>query len=141
VNPILSAGVLIGILCGIWTFVMGFTGWYHDPRMMNAIYLVIPIEFAGLRWGLQKTALEGRTYGGQVIAGTLMTVVAGVIIACASLAFTFVFPDYFTGADAIDTPMGKAMEGFMTTLVAGILASAIIAVFVRAKRRAPTSIA
>ena len=26
-NPILSAGILIGVLCGVWTFVMGFTGW------------------------------------------------------------------------------------------------------------------
>ena len=24
------AGVLLGVLCVIWTFVMGFTGWYKD---------------------------------------------------------------------------------------------------------------
>jgi hypothetical protein len=30
-NPILSAGLLIGVLCGVWMFVMGFTGWYRDP--------------------------------------------------------------------------------------------------------------
>jgi hypothetical protein len=30
-NPILSTGLLIGLLCGAWTFVMGFTGWYKDP--------------------------------------------------------------------------------------------------------------
>ena len=140
-NPILNAGIVIGVLCGIWTFIMGFTGWYHDPRMLNAFYLVLAIEVGGLIWGLRKTAVEGRTYGGQVIAGTLMAIIAGVIISCASLAFTLTFPDYFTGAEAGATPMGKAMEGFMTTLVTGILASAVIALFVRARQRAPGSIA
>ncbi len=31
-NPILSAGILIGVLCGLWTFLMGFTGWYKTRR-------------------------------------------------------------------------------------------------------------
>ena len=30
-TPTLTAGLLLGVLCGIWTFVMGFTGWYKDP--------------------------------------------------------------------------------------------------------------
>jgi hypothetical protein len=157
-HPILSAGLLIGVLCGIWTFVMGFTGWYKDPVMLWAFFFVVIIEIAGLVWGLRRTAAEGRTYGGQVVAGTLMAVIAGVVIICSSLLFTMVaFPDYFAELEAaqrqmlqaqgqtpeqIDaaieagrtsaTPMANAMSGFIGTLVTGILASAIIALFVRA---------
>lgn len=156
-NPILSAGILIGILCAIWTFVMGFTGWYKDPVMLRAFFLVIPIEIGGLIWGLRKTAAQGRTYRGQVVAGTLMAVVAGVIIIASSLLFTTVaFPDYFRELEAanrqmlqaqgrsapeieeavranasMSTPMGQAMGGFIGTLVTGILASAVIAIVVR----------
>ncbi|MGH9310098.1 MAG: DUF4199 domain-containing protein [Vicinamibacterales bacterium] len=158
-HPILSTGLMIGVLCGIWTFVMGFTGWYKDPVMLWAFFFVVVIEVAGLVWGLRKTAAEGRIYGGQVVAGTLMAVIAGVVIIGSSLLFTMVaFPDYFAEleaaqrkmlqaqgqtADQIDaaieagktaaTPMANAMSGFIGTLVTGILASAVIALFVRAR--------
>lgn len=156
-NPILSAGILIGVLCAVWTFVMGFTGWYKDPVMLKAFFLVIAIEIGGLIWGLRKTAAEGRTYGGQVVAGTLMSVVAGAIVIVSSLLFTMVaFPDYFREIEAANrqilqaqgksaaeidetirasagmaTPMGQAIGGFIGTLVTGILASALIAIVVR----------
>lgn len=159
-NPILSAGILIGVLCAIWTFVMGFTGWYKDPQMLPLFFLVIPIEIGGLLWGLRKTAAQGRNYKGQVVAGTLMAVIAGVIVICSSLIFTTVaFPDYFRELEAANrqmlqaqgksaleieeeirtnaaasTPMGQAMAGFVGTLLTGIVASAIIAIFVRRKR-------
>jgi hypothetical protein len=162
-NPILSAGVLIGVSCAIWTFVMGFTGWYKDPDLLNVFFLVIPIEIAGLIWGLRKTAAEGRGYGSQVVAGTLMAVVAGVIVVASSLVFTMVaFPDYFRELEdayrvvaraqgksdaeiaqsirdnmAGATPMGQAMGGFLGTLVTGIVASAVIALIVRS--RAPVN--
>jgi hypothetical protein len=159
-NPILSAGIAIGVLCAIWTFVMGFTGWYKDPALLNAFFLVIVIEIAGLIWGLRRTAAQGRTYGGQIVAGTLMAVVAGVIIICSSVIFTTVaFPDYFRELEAMQrqmllsegkspaeieeavrgnaaaaTPMGQAMAGFIGTLVTGIVASAVIAIFIRRRR-------
>jgi hypothetical protein len=140
-NPILSAGVLIGALCALWTFVMGFTGWYKDPAMLRAFFLVIPIEIGGLIWGLRRTAAEGRGYQGQIVAGTLMSVVAGIIIICSSLIFTTVaFPDYVTARSAGGTPMGEAMAGFMGTLVTGIVASAVIAIFVRRKHRAARTV-
>ena len=135
-NPILSAGVLIGVLCAIWTFVMGFTGWYRDPAMSPMFFLVIAIEIGGLIWGLRRTAAEGRSYQGQIVAGTLMAIVAGLIIICSSLLFTtVVFPDSLKNRGDGATPMGEAMAGFMGTLLTGIIASAIIAVFVR--RRQP----
>src|SRR5262245_25357093 len=158
-NPILSAGVLIGVLCGIWTLVMGWTGWFKDPALMRLFFIVILIEIAGLVWGLRRTAAEGRGYGGQIAAGTMMAIIAGVIVIGSSLLLTtVVFPDYFnemqntyrtilqrqgkTEAEIAaivrsemsgQTPMNQAMAGFLGTLVTGILASAVIAVWVRAR--------
>ena len=143
----------------------GVTGWYKDPVMAKIFYVVILIEVGGLIWGLRQTAAQGRTYAGQVVAGTLMSVVAGVIIIASSLVFTMVaFPDYFqeiesmqrqrlasegktppeieqeVAASKVDaTPMANAMAGFVGTLVTGILVSAVIAIGVRAK--SPSAIA
>jgi hypothetical protein len=158
-NPILSAGVLIGLLCSAWTFVMGFTGWYKNPALANVLFISVAmaIEIVGLIWGLRRTAAQGRAYGGQILAGTMMAIVAGVIIIVSSLVFTtVVFPNYFADVEqayrtalqgqgksdaeivaaiqanaASATPMAQAMSGFIGTLVTGIVASAIIAVFVR----------
>jgi hypothetical protein len=162
-NPILTAGLLIGVGCGIWTFVMGLTGWYKDPAMMRMFFLVILIEIIGLVWGLRKTAAEGRGYGSQVVAGTMMSIVAGVVIICSSLLFTTVFyTDYFSElesahrellqsqgmnpadiertvseAAAANTPMGNALQGFTGTLITGIVASAVIAIRVRSTSPRP----
>lgn len=158
-NPILSAGVLIGILCSTWTFVMGFTGWYKNPALANVLFIPVAmaIEIVVLAWGLRRTAAQRRAYGGQILAGTMMAIVAGVIIIASSLLFTtVVFPNYFAEVEqayrsalqsqgksdgeiaaaiqanaASATPMAQAMSGFIGTLVTGIVASAIIAIFVR----------
>ena len=153
-NPILSTGLLIGLSCSVWMFVMGFTGWYKEPALANLFFLVIAIEIAGLFWGLRKTAAEGRAYAGQVVAGTMMAIVAGVVIVAASLLFTIVvFPDSVRemeqaglqpqGRSAAEiasggaagaasaTPMAQAMSGFVGTLLTGIIASAVMAIFVR----------
>jgi hypothetical protein len=162
-NPILSAGLLIGVLCSVWIFVMGFTGWYKDPALGNVLFVVvaIAIEIGGLIWGLRKTARQGRAYGGQIVAGAMMAIVAGVIIIASSLVFTtVVFPNsiaeveqmYRTklrqqgrseseitaaiqGTAASRTPMAQAENGLVGTFLTGIVASAVIAIFVR--RRGP----
>lgn len=158
-HPILAAGLLIGLFCGLWTFVMGFTDWYKHPVMMSAFWFVVVIEIVGLVWGLRQTAREGRGWASQVLAGTMMSVIAGVVIVASSLLFTTVFfPDYFAEieqmgrevmrqqgkseaeiAQAVEasrlvaTPMTQAMAGFTGTLITGIVASAAIALVVRAK--------
>src|SRR5262245_14710009 len=157
-NPILSTGILIGVLCSIWTFVMGVTGWYRNPVLANAFFLVIAIEMGCLVAGLRRTAALGRTYTAQLLAGTMMAIIGGLIIIASSLLFTSVFPDYLTGVEeamrasllqqgkseaevaealrvnaANTTPMAQAMNGFIGTLITGIVGSAIIAIFVRAK--------
>jgi hypothetical protein len=156
-NAILSTGLLIGALCAAWTLVMGYSGLYKDPALANLFFLVVPIEIGCLVWGLRKTAREGRTYGGQILAGTMMAVVAGVIIIGSSLLFTTVlFPHYSQEVEqmyratllrqgkseaeivaalqanaASLTPMAQAMSGFIGTLVTGIVSSAVIGYFVR----------
>jgi len=156
-SAILSAGILIGTLCSLWTLLMGFSGLYRDPALANLFFLVIPIEIACLVWGLRKTAREGRTFGGQILAGAMMAIVGGVIMVASSLLFTTVlFPNYSQELESIYraslarqgksdaeilaavqanaaswTPMAQAMSGFIGTLVTGIVASAAIGYFVR----------
>ena len=158
-GPIPAAGLLIGVLCSGWMFVMGFTGWYKDLVMSRAFFLVILIEVAGLLWGLRLTAAQGRTYSGQVVAGTLMAIIAGVVIVGGSLLFTQVaFPDYFQQMEIgyrqwlrqagkseseiaaeiaawrpTQTPMQQAMNGFLGTFMTGVIVSAIAAVWIRRK--------
>ena len=158
-NPVLSAGLLIGVGCAIWTFVMGATGWYKNPAMARVFYVVILFEVLGLWWGLRRTAAEGRGYGSQIIAGTMMSIVAGVVVIISSLLFTtVVYPDYLSGLESLDrqilaqqgksaaeieqqvgnrlqfyTPMNYAIGGFMGTLITGILASSLIAIWVRSR--------
>jgi len=160
-NPILAGGLFIGLGCAAWTFVMGFSGWYKDPAIALYAFLpgVILIEVAGLLWGLRRTAAQGRTYSGQVVAGTLMAIIAGAIIICSSLIFTtLVFPEYFSELNAasremmlkegrsegeiaelieatapMQTPMANAMSGFLGTFVTGVIVSAIASLWIRAR--------
>ena len=158
-TPTLSAGLLLGILCGVWTFVMGFTGWYKDPGKASAFFVVIAIEVGVLLWGLTQTAKEGRTYSGQVVAGTLMSIIGGVVIVGFSLLFTTVFfTDYFTEMENAyrgilqkegkseteiatllaeyskgQSPVLQALSGLAGTFVTGVVVSAVLAIWVRAR--------
>jgi len=157
-NITVKGGILIGVLCALLTFVMGFTGWYKDPAMMAVFYAVILIQIGVLVWGLRKTAGE-KAYVAQVGAGILMSVIGGVIIMASSMIFTTVaFPEYFEELRAVQmqmataagkseaeaatelemaaqfqTPVFQAVFGFIGTLVTGTLASLIIAAFARKK--------
>lgn len=158
-NTILKWGVILGILVEVWTYIMGFAGWHTDPTLQNLWLLVILIEIGVLVIALRKTAAEGRAYGAQVGAGTLIALVAAVIIFVGSyLATTVVFPDYFAeiraaGAEAfraqgmseaeinatldqyapMQTPFLNALTGVIGTIVTGALASLVIAIFIRKK--------
>lgn len=159
-NTILKAGIVLGVLVEIWTYLMGFTGWYKDPALMNLFFVVIAIQIAVLMWALKRTAAEGRGWGGQVGAGTLISLIGGVIIIVGSLIFTMVvFPNYFTELAAVQeqmlrtagqseeqiklamdmtaktsTPVIQAGFGFLGTMVTGIVVSMIIGAFVKAKK-------
>ena len=157
-NVPIRAGVLLGVLCVLWTFVMGFTGWYKDPVMLNLFFLVIPLEIGIVIWALRKTAAVS-PWGGQVVNGLVLSVVAGVIIFAGSLLFTTVaFPNYFAdiqaaqtemlksagmpeaeiqaqiaAAAAMQTPFINAITGVIGTVVTGLVVAAIAGAFWRKK--------
>jgi len=157
-NVPIRAGILLGVLCVLWTFVMGFTGWHKDPVMLNLFFLVVPLEIGFVIWALRKTA-AGSTWGGQVVNGLVLSVVAGVIIFAGSLLFTTVaFPNYFTDIQAVQTEMLKsagmpeaeiqaqvaaaaamqtpfinAITGVIGTVVTGLVVAAIAGAFWRKK--------
>ena len=154
----IRAGVLLGVLCVCWTFVMGFTGWYKDPVMLNLFFLVIPLEIGIVIWALRKTA-AGATWGRQVVNGLVLSLVASVIIFAGSLLFTTVaFPNYFNdiqaaqaemlksagmsadqinsqvaAAAAMQTPFMNAISGVIGTVVTGAVVAAIAGAFLRKK--------
>jgi uncharacterized membrane protein YeaQ/YmgE (transglycosylase-associated protein family) len=154
----IRAGILLGVLCVFWTFVTGFTGWYKDPVMMNLFFLVIPLEIGIVIWALRKTA-PTTGWGGQVVNGLVLSLVASVIIFAGSMVFTtVVFPNYFSDLQAMQTAMLKssgmaeaqiqstvaltaamqtpfmnAISGVIGTVVTGVLVSAIAGAFFRKK--------
>lgn len=154
-----NAGILIGVFCGLWQLVMGVTGWYKDPVMMNAFWVVILIQIICLIWGLARTAREGNHYWAQVGLGTLMSLIAGVILFFVSFFFTSVlYPNYFAELRAMQedllrkagrspaeialaldlmaktgTPLVQAISGLTGTLLTGFVCSLVIGAFVRKK--------
>ena len=99
---------MLGLLVVAWTFVMGFTGWYKDPTLLNLSRVVIPIQICALVWELRKTAAGGRAYGGQVAAGTipmspglglaLAFMTTGVAFKIAAVPFHYWTPDAYQGS-------------------------------------------
>ncbi len=150
----LKAGLTIGILCGIWQLIMAMTGWITDPTLINLFYLVILIQVAVLIWALRQSAAE-KSYGGQVLEGTVISAVAGVFLLAFSLLITTVlFPNLIgemksvqtrilkeagrteaeiSASMRLQTPLIQAVMGLAGTLVTGVLASLVIAAFARKK--------
>jgi hypothetical protein len=157
-NVTVRGGIWLGVLVFLWTLVMGVTGWYKHPTLLNLFWVVVLIEVAVLLWVLRQTAATTE-YIGQVGKGTSTAAIAAVIIFCGSLLFTSVlFPNYFeelrtiqtemmrsagrtqTEIDAalalgapMQTPVINALMGAVGTIVTGLLASLIIAIFHRKK--------
>ncbi|MGH7726425.1 MAG: DUF4199 domain-containing protein [Candidatus Eiseniibacteriota bacterium] len=155
----LNAGLAIGVFVTLWTFLMGFTGWYKDPGKMWGFWVVVPMQIIILIWMLKKTAAQGRPYGGQIVAGLVASLVAGLIVFLGSWVFmTVVFPNYFsdlramaeqmmaaqgqtpeqikTALDAqapLQTPLMQACFGLIGTVLTGFLTSLVAGVFIRHK--------
>jgi hypothetical protein len=157
-NVTVKSGIWLGVLCVLWTLVMGVTGWYKHPVLLNMFWVVVLIEIGVLVWGLRQTAATA-AYLGQVGNGTLIAVIGAAIIFCGSLLFTIVlYPHYFEELRAIQTemlrsagkteaevgaalemgailqtPLVNALMGVIGTVVTGFLASLVIAAFNRKK--------
>ena len=155
---VVRGGIGLGALVDAWTLVMGVTGWYKHPTLLYLFWAVVLIEVVVLLWALRQTA-PATDYLGQVGKGTLVAAIGAAIIFCGSLLFTAVlFPNYFEelrtlqvemlrGAgktqaeiDAalalgapMQTPVVNALMGAVGTVVTGLLASLVIAIFQRKK--------
>jgi len=159
-SSIVKAGLFLGITVIIWIFIMGFSGWFLNPTLAFLFPLVATIlTIIAIIWCLRVTAAEGRRYGGQILAGLLVGLVASIVIFPGSLLFTTVaFPDYFAQLQdmgrqvyeaqgwneaeikaalevnaAVQTPFWQALLGVVATMVTSLVVSLITAGFVRAK--------
>jgi len=122
-NSTMKAGLVLGLLVTVWTFLMGVTGWYRDPVLLNLFWVVIVIQIGVLIWGLKITSNEGKSYWSQVGAGTMMSLVGGVIIFLGSILLTsVVFPNHFAELRALGEEMMRA-EGKAATEIKAILDS------------------
>jgi hypothetical protein len=152
---VFKAGLTIAILCAIWQVVMVMSGWMTDPKHFSFFYLVILIEFVVLIWGLKLTAATNG-YGMQVLAGTGMSLLAGILLFLFSfLMTTTLFPNLLREVTAmqvgtlkqagrseaeiaafasLQTPLIHAVQGLLGTVVTGLLASLVIGIFLRRKK-------
>lgn len=152
----LRTGLWIGVLTVLWMLVMGYTGWYLHPVLLNLFFLVIVIEVVLISRALRRSAAMN-TYVQQVVAGTTMAVVAAVVIFCGSYVFTTVlFPTYFEDLQRVgrevmvrqglpdaditqrleamapwQTPVMNALQGVIGTVLTGLVASLIVGAFSR----------
>jgi len=159
-----QAGLVLGLTVLVWTLIHGFTGWYKDPAMSQTFWIVIPIQVIIMVRMLKNTKKLGYEYGKQVMAGMLMSLVAGAIIFVGSyLIETVVFPTYTADLKAMAermwtaqgktpeqiqtamaqqagmmTPLMSSCMGFVGTIVTGLIVSLVGAAFVR-HRPAPAA--
>jgi hypothetical protein len=154
-------GVVLAVLVAIVSVIFGATRMYENVFVGSIVFLVavIGLTIAVVIWTLRKTRSEGRGYGGQVVAGLVLGIVAAVLIFCNSLLMTQVlFPDMIDGtlaaqedmfrsmqmpedqiqqamerAKASATPMAQAVQGAIGTIVTTLVVSLIAAAFIRNK--------
>ena len=154
----LRAGIILGVLVVIWTFVMGFTGWYRPPSLLFLFWLVIPIQVGVLLVLFWSTA-DTQGYLRQVASGVAASVIASAIILVGSLFFTLVvFPSYFSELEALgrlkmaqqglspdqiealvkaqapmQRPLPTAFAGVLGTWFTGLFTSLLAATWLRKK--------
>jgi hypothetical protein len=135
----------------VWILLHGITGWYKDPGMSWTFWMVIPFQVILLVWMLKNTKKQGFGYGQQVMAGVVMSLVAGAIIFVGTWLITsMVFPTYYAdvqamtdkiramqgkppGTAAAMTAMGSSMKAFLGTVCTGVIVSLIAAGLIRDK--------
>jgi hypothetical protein len=158
-SSVVKSGIILGVLVEIWSYLYVSAGWHRSPATFNLFWVVILIEIGVLIWALRGTAAQGRGYGGQVVAGTAISVVGAVLVLIGSyVCMTMVFPNYSKEVcdmqaaamraagrpeaeiqQLVDMSMKAppalpAITGAIGTVVTGLLCSLIIGAFVRAKK-------
>lgn len=150
--------LVLGIAVAVWQTIMGVTGWYADPALMNLFWVVVLVNFVVVLLALRKTASVQR-YLAQVGTGTLVGILGGLIIVAGSFLFTGVIaPDYFDvqaelmaaqleaqgqPPEAVErlmkqtaftrTPVFAAVGGYIGTVLTSLVFSLILAAFIRKK--------
>jgi hypothetical protein len=154
-----KAGVVLAVAVAVLMFVNGFAGVYKNPSLgwVFPVFATL-IEIGVLIWALRQTAREGRGYGAQVGAGVLIAVIGGALIIPIAMIWAAMFPDWAQFAEAamadgwadsgmseeqiqqmiqstkfMRTGLANGIFGFLATVVTGLVASLIIAAFVRKK--------
>jgi hypothetical protein len=118
-----KGGLIIGVLCGVWMYVIGFTGWYRDPALQAMFWVVVLIEIGVLYWMLRQLPESEKTFGGILKAGTMMSLIAAAVIFVASYLFTsVVFPNYFEEVRVAGEEMYRA-QGMTDEQIAAVMAS------------------
>jgi len=155
----IRAGITLGVLVALWTFIMGFTGWYRHPDLLFLFWLVIPLQVGVLLVLLRiRSATDG--YLRQVGNGVAASVIASALIFLGSLLFTaVVFPSYFRELEALgrlkmaqqgltpdqieaviraqapmQRPLPTAFAGVLGTWFTGLFTSLIAAAWLRRKK-------
>ena len=158
-NTILKWGVILGLLVEVWSYLYVAAGWHRSPATFNLFWVVVLIQIVVLVMALRETAAQGRRFGGQVLAGTLVSIVGGLIILVASyVLMSMVFPDYASEVVAMQeealraagrgeeeiqqivemarrtsSPLRSAITGCVGTVITGFVFSLLIGAVVRAK--------
>lgn len=158
-QPTIKSGIVLGIAVEVWTIFFLSLGLHANPTTLILFYLVIFIQAGVLFWGLTMTAQQGKTYGGQIVSGLIISSIGAAIIFVGSFILTSnVFPDYFIELEAgvrtalesqgtpaaeverqleamtsSNTPLMNSIFGVIGTMVTGLILSLIIGAFVKAK--------
>ncbi len=159
-NMIIRGGVMLGVLVTAFSWLFAFTGMHKNPGAdMTFIIVATVIEIAVLVWALRKTATQGRTWMGQVSAGTMLAFVGGSLIFATSIMLvSYLYPNYFAEANvateaayrargmddaavqaamakltAAQTPVAQGLNGFVGTVLTGLIMSAILGIWIRHK--------
>lgn len=96
-------GIYTGVSVALWTIIMGLTGWFKDPVLLNLFWVVIVFQLVLLSLGIRNYSKENsvngeliKTYSDLIKVGLILTITAGVIIFLSSIFFTTVlYPNYF----------------------------------------------
>ena len=157
---ILIYGLLLGIVCSVWTWVMWFTGWYKDLAFSNFGAILIPLLFVGVGAGLWKTANLRQRYFRQALTGAALAAVAGLVFGINSILLAGVVDPTFlpqqhelhqaslrkwgfteeeiatrVAAQPIETTTEHGVGSFFVAVKVGGVASILLSIFIRSRRQ------
>lgn len=157
-NASVKGALVLGVTVAILGLVFAVAGLHTNPMAAFAfVILAVLLNIGVIIWTLRATR-STNGYGGQLLAGVVIGLVAGVIIFASSWTMTgVIFPDYYdemydgyleffenAGMDEaqIDkqmaalenvTPAGPALQGAIGTIITSVVVAAIAGIFLRRK--------